>query len=375
MKQEVAVIIPYYRNDLSITEQISYEQCKKVLHKFPIIFVVPESFQMVMEKLPKKWDIVEVPSQWMSSVEAYNQMMLNSSFYQLFQQYRFILIYQLDAYVFSDRLLEFCGYEYDYIGAPWIEGKFEMDLADRGILYVGNGGFSLRRVDSCLRQLEKENLGQVNYNEDVFWASRTEDFKIAPKEIAWQFSFERPVKALYRLNGEQLPFGCHAWMKYDLEFFKPYIAKDGHASVWNVYHEPQWDLINAYIDQRYLTASKDMIWRSILKNCEIVPRNIWIYGAGNYGLLCGYLLHNLKDCRVVYADQNKERWDKSIWKIPIMSPTEIKHTGETLVIVAMKYAEAVIGELLEVGYMRGVDLMEFTALMCTINSSLMSQAD
>lgn len=371
MKQEVAVVIPYYHNDLSITEQISYEQCKKVLHNFPIIFVIPDGFQIVLRDFPEIWHIVEVPSQWMSDVESYNQMMLDRNFYQLFQQYKFILIHQLDAYVFSDRLLEFCRYEYDYIGAPWIEGKFEMELADRGILYVGNGGFSLRKVDSCLRQLDMENLNQIRYNEDVFWASRMGDFKLAPREIAWQFSFERPVKALYRLNGEQLPFGCHAWMKYDLDFFKPYIAKDGYTNIWSVHREPQWDSTNEYIDRRYLTAPKNVIWESILKSCEIVPRTIWIYGAGNYGLLCGYLLRKFSDCNIVYADNNEEKWGKDIWEFPIMPPTEIKHTAETLVIVAMKNTETVIGELLNCGYVRGVDLLEFSALVCAINNSMM----
>ncbi len=370
MKQEVAVIIPYYHNDLSVTEQISYEQCKKVLHSFPIIFVVPKNFRIELKELPEKWDVVEVPAQWMSDVEAYNQMMLNKEFYQFFQQYRYILIHQLDVYVFSDRLLEFCRYDYDYIGAPWIEGKFEAKLAEKGVLYVGNGGFSLRKVESCLKQLEKENLEQVRYNEDVFWASRTEDFKLAPKEVAWQFSFERPVKTLYKLNGEQLPFGCHAWMKYNLDFFRPYIANDGYSMVWDIHYEPQGDSTNEYADRRCLTASKSVVWRSLLNSCEIVPRMIWIYGAGNYGMLCGYLLRDLDDCKVAYVDKNEEKWGKSMWEIPIMPPKEIAHTNGTLVIVAMKYTETVVRELSEKGYRRENDLLEFSMLVHAINSEM-----
>ncbi len=371
MKQEAAVVIPYYHNDLSITEQISYEQCKKVLHNFPMIFVIPEGLRIVLEEFPEKWDVAEVPSSWMSDVEAYNQMMLNRSFYQLFQSYQFILIYQLDAYVFSDRLLEFCRYGYDYIGAPWIEGKFEAELADKGILYVGNGGFSLRKVDSFLRELDKANIEPIRYNEDVFWASRSGDFKAAPREIAWQFSFERPVRDLYRMNGGQLPFGCHAWMKYDLDFFKPYIAKDGHTDVWNVHYEPQGDLTNEYMEKRYLTASKEVVWKSLLDSCKIVPRTIWIYGTGNYGSLCGYLFRHFEDRRIFYADSNEEKWGKSIWGIPVMQPAKIKHTEETLVITAMKYAETIIEELSKGGYQRGIDLLEFSVLVSAINDSMM----
>lgn len=44
--------------------------------------------------------------------------MLSAEFYDRFAAYEYVLIYQLDAFVFADRLAEFCQMGYDYIGAP-----------------------------------------------------------------------------------------------------------------------------------------------------------------------------------------------------------------------------------------------------------------
>ena len=86
--------------------------------------------------------------------------MLNPNFYQRFRRFEYILIYQLDAFVFSDRLEEFCRLGYDYIGAPWPLGdgnKHNEELVVEGnhFLTVGNGGFSLRRVQACIDALWK----------------------------------------------------------------------------------------------------------------------------------------------------------------------------------------------------------------------------
>jgi hypothetical protein len=47
--------------------------------------------------------------------------MLSIDFYKRFRDYKFILIYQLDAYVFRDELEYWCEQDYDFIGAPLIE--------------------------------------------------------------------------------------------------------------------------------------------------------------------------------------------------------------------------------------------------------------
>lgn len=49
------------------------------------------------------------------------------------------------------------------------------------------------------------------------------DFNPAPPEVAMKFSFEVHPEVLYELNDKQLPFGCHAYLKYNPEFWKKFI--------------------------------------------------------------------------------------------------------------------------------------------------------
>jgi hypothetical protein len=69
-------------------------------------------------------------------------------------------------------------------------------------------------------------VAQYRKNEDLFWGNRAQhyysDFKIASVEQALQFAFESEPRASYEKLG-RLPFGCHAWPKYDREFWEPYL--------------------------------------------------------------------------------------------------------------------------------------------------------
>ena len=108
---------------------ILLSEAKKVFSKYPIILVVPDD--MPKEKYPIGKGIFYevVPGCMLQSVGTYNQMMVERDFYKRFVEYEYILIYQLDAFVFRDELEQFCDYGYDYIGAPWIKGsKYFIDL-------------------------------------------------------------------------------------------------------------------------------------------------------------------------------------------------------------------------------------------------------
>ncbi len=242
MNAKAAVIVPYYHSDLSETEKISYQQCLKKLNNHPIILLIPESMAENDYPLDEGISFEKVPSRWLSSVAAYNEMMLDVKFYKRFQQYEYILIYQLDAIVFADELYKFCQYGFDYIGAPW---PFDIEYPDGSgnMYYVGNGGFSLRRVDSFIAIAGNINPLSIEVAEDVFWASSlSKEFYVAPVEIALQFAFEAEVRMSYKLLGERLPFGCHAWEKFDFAFFKDYLCNEGYKVDDIIGGE--WDNIN-----------------------------------------------------------------------------------------------------------------------------------
>ena len=160
-----------------------------------------------------------------------------------------ILIYQPDAFVFSDELLDFCNLKYDYIGAPWINGLMLQPYMFRGSMYlnkvlpflnkpnryyVGNGGLSLRNVQSSIKLLNTVKTIAHNWyaNEDVFWSvygtKLDSIFKIAPFKVALQFAFELEPEQCFSLNNNKLPFGCHAWAKYNIDFMRTIFHEYGY---------------------------------------------------------------------------------------------------------------------------------------------------
>src|SRR5690606_31898493 len=101
--------------------------------------------------------------------------------YRRFVAYEYMLICQTDVFVFRDELLQWCEKDYDYIGAPWIASKqhlltkvlfqitnfFKSRKKKKSTAHffkVGNGGFSLRKVQTMLKIVtdQKENIGYVS---------------------------------------------------------------------------------------------------------------------------------------------------------------------------------------------------------------------
>ena len=67
------------------------------------------------------------------------------------------------------------------------------------------------------------------YHEDVFWSFEAPkfdaNFKVATAEEALPFAFEVAPRWCFEKNGRRLPFGCHAWPKYDREFWMEILNK------------------------------------------------------------------------------------------------------------------------------------------------------
>lgn len=220
-----AVVIPIYkpfRADLNWYEPISLRRCLEVLGHHPIVFVAPEGRQF--DYLPSEIDytVETFDPIYFSNINGYNALMLRPDFYERFRRFEYILIYQLDAFVFSDRLEEFCRLGYDYIGAPWPLG---VGKEEKLYLYVGNGGFSLRRVRACIDVL-KNNAALVSTSrmpEDTIFAylgkTKPDEFKIAPIGTASRFAVECLPERYCRKNENVLPFGCHGWQKYSRSFY------------------------------------------------------------------------------------------------------------------------------------------------------------
>ena len=272
---KVAVVIPIYKTTLNKFEIISLTQCKRILGEFPTIFAASESICLdQIKRIVTPSKVIIFKKEFFKDIISYSTLLLSTLFYKAFVEYDFILIYQLDAFVFKNELEYWCKQDYDYIGAPWFE-HHAISHKDGNLWRVGNGGFSLRNVKKSIAVLEKKGIvlspsaiineykqyyGSVGvkllprimlksigihnttksyinmfciYNEDRFWSYYANkikpSFKLAPVNAGIKFAFECDPSYLYRSNNNKLPFGCHAWRKYDFAFWKPFIEQQGFA--------------------------------------------------------------------------------------------------------------------------------------------------
>ena len=224
----VAVVIPFHRGELKTEEQISLARCRDVLASHDRFIALPDgldtaAFTTVDPGLHSAY----FKSLYFTSARGYNLLCRRSEFYLRFADYDFILIYQLDAYVFDDQLAYWCGKEYGYIGAAWPNYE-HMTTSKRPVARIpgvrcllarsGQGGFSLRHVgtmyDACRRLAPLVAITKW-MPEDVFWASI--GYHLYPKlnlagfEDSLHFSFDASPAECFRLTGGKLPFGCHGW--------------------------------------------------------------------------------------------------------------------------------------------------------------------
>ena len=156
---ESAVVIPIFKNKLDPDEILSLRQCLKILASHPVIFASPESlslsyYKKICQEYHTDFLVETFHRSYFSSIQAYNKLMLSVPFYRRFQSYDYILIYQLDSYVFTNQLDYWCNKGFDFIGAPWFEGRSQSNENSNFMRYAGNGGFSLRRVQAAIQVLE-----------------------------------------------------------------------------------------------------------------------------------------------------------------------------------------------------------------------------
>ncbi len=252
----LSIVIPLYTTDLSDNEWISLERCFSLVgSKYDVTLVTPEGFDcsIFAQRLKATFSQVTFERSLFEGLKGYNRLMLSYEFYNAFASYRYILIYQCDCYLFSDELEQWCQRGYDYVGAPWIAkpkysrwyyklfirirsiGSSLFNTSDYSqLLYkVGNGGLSLRRVAKFREVTEAHreiidryvaNCHRNIFNEDVFWgieAPKLSVMKIPSWSEALKFSFDAHPEECFRLNGEELPMGCHGWCKDSmLEFWR-----------------------------------------------------------------------------------------------------------------------------------------------------------
>lgn len=226
-KEECCVVIPVYKENLVFFEQASLMQCVRVLgQKYDIYLVAPYNLDLSPYTSlcsGYRFKVKRLAKGFFEGLDGYNQLCKRWEFYDSFSDYNYMLIYQLDCWIFNDNIEYFTSLGYDFIGAPWITIK------DNQITSVecGNGGFSLRKIEK-LRDVCKENpevAEDKEVPEDIFFCKKCGDkIKVCPPEIGREFSFEVGPSVFFKLNGEKLPLGCHKPYLFEFKnFWKDYI--------------------------------------------------------------------------------------------------------------------------------------------------------
>lgn len=250
------VVFPVYKA-LDEIEYCCFKQAVLMTEGYRQVFVAPSSLNLDDSyKELSNLDIIRFPDCFFAGIDGYNSLMLSDVFYKAFAGYEYVLIHQSDAYLFRPELEYWCNKGYDYIGAPWFKPhklkktrlynfifKYLPFLSSskathRHSLYnnVGNGGLSLRKVDTFIKVLEianskilsmyRENKA-TNYNEDVFWGIEApcvyKKFRKPDWREALKFSFEEFPIVAYEKNNKELPFGCHAFNVHERDFWRQFI--------------------------------------------------------------------------------------------------------------------------------------------------------
>ncbi|MGQ0709303.1 MAG: DUF5672 family protein [Rhodoferax sp.] len=230
-------VVPIYQERLSPLEEFSLDYSLARLAGEVRVFIAPEALDVsyYRDHFPAL-SIRRYASDYFSSVQGYNRLLLSEDFYRGFaDQGEFILILQPDAIVLRNELPQWCAQAYDYIGAPWpggVEISVNVDCfaganAKTVKVQVGNGGLSLRRNAACVRLLQEfpqaaDMFLRSGSSEDLFFSimgSQSERFVVPNERVASLFSLELQPEHYFAINQCRPPMGGHAWWRYNQPFW------------------------------------------------------------------------------------------------------------------------------------------------------------
>ena len=259
------------RADLSTDEEVSLRHVRHFLGAYDRFLIAPRGSGAGREG----FRTLEFSHRFFGSATAHHRLLMWPGFYGAFRNYQYILIHHLDSLTLSDDLERWCAAGWDYIGAPWLPCDDTPWVKEA---HVGNGGFTLMKVSSALDVLRNrhrmkpysyvgdalirngdwlrplfrgvarlvrpglrpaplarllqywelhEDLAANGCNNDYFWSFEAvrylPSFSVAPVAEGLRFAFEAAPRTCFELNHRQMPFGCHAWPKFDRAFWEPHL--------------------------------------------------------------------------------------------------------------------------------------------------------
>lgn len=225
------VVVPVYKPVPSRAEIISLMRLKQ-LNVENVVLVGPGGLD-----LTRYWRIwpdlcfESFNKQSFDSISSYNALLLSKVFYERFsEEFEWLLIHQLDAFLLNREIGSFCELPYDYFGAPWRVGQLLLPFTNNARVlkllgrrvHVGNGGLSLRRIGPTIKLLERKRFYAHTWkqNEDAFFSyygAFDKQYRSCTADVACTFAVETDADYWYGLT-KRLPFGCHAFEKHNSVF-------------------------------------------------------------------------------------------------------------------------------------------------------------
>jgi hypothetical protein len=261
------IVIPTHKESLSGYEEIALINNLKILDNWPKTICLPfnisqDYYKKLAEDNHLDFLILNLPEGYLGSIENYNKLLLSPFLYEKYSDFKYILIAQVDVWIFRDELQYWIDKDFDYLGAPLFLPQNTQKKALKTLMlpYGGNGGLSLRNVEKTLELtrtprrrmsasrvlvaitflLRYQNwhylnifwysLNQLWNNpksfrekhliyEDVmfsiFYAIYDRKYRVAPSKVSLGFSIEvHSSDFLDSFFGFTSPFGLHGYDKY-----------------------------------------------------------------------------------------------------------------------------------------------------------------
>lgn len=239
-RAETVTVVPVYRAYVTPDELRRITISRKYFPG-PTVLIGPLglNFDAHQELVPDA-EVLSLDARWFLSKEAYSNLMLQPWFYDYFRQFRFMLVYQLDAILVKKIPVE-CFSGLDYVGAPWAGGvrlgwnPFTGTLGTgsgprfRRRVDVGNGGLSLRRVSAFQFVSRLVPPVSSHINEDLIYAFFGPLLGLRIASLALARSSVMETEALQWSSGDAIPavWGFHAINKFNPHLEKTLLQKDG----------------------------------------------------------------------------------------------------------------------------------------------------
>jgi hypothetical protein len=270
--KKFCIVIPIYKEKIDIIEEVSIKKLQNIIgdKNYDIYLITHKDLDLsIYNNYLTNYKIKFFDKKYFESTWSYSQMCISYDFYDTFSEYEYMYIYQLDCYLFEDKLEFWCNQGFDYIGGPIISTDCGWDTIKKAQKkyqpYVGNGGFSLRKIDvfkdicdpngelrQTYKELDDEYLSTIRFEDKYFCNDLYNFYKlnIPTFNVAVWFALDMSVDVIYNyFKWEGTPMACHSWDK-NIRYWKKVLPElQNRQDVIDLCEEKHKEFFKIYYDE------------------------------------------------------------------------------------------------------------------------------